>query len=139
MKPLLNKNGVDLIYKEPDMDIIVHADKDLLKQVFINLTINSFQAMSNGGILKVKIDLCLESINNENWVEICFEDNGPGMDSVILNKIFNPFYTTREKGTGLGLAIVHNIIEGHNGLIEARSEKGRGACFQISLPAQMPN
>lgn len=139
MKPLLNKNGVDLIYKEPDMDIIVHADKDLLKQVFINLTINSLQAMSNGGILKVKIDLCLESINNENWVEICFEDNGPGMDSVILNKIFNPFYTTREKGTGLGLSIVHNIIEGHNGLIEARSEKGRGACFQISLPAQMPN
>jgi len=58
---------------------------------------------------------------------------------VILNKIFNPFYTTKEKGTGLGLAIVHNIIEGHNGLIEARSEKGKGACFQISLPAQLAN
>jgi len=139
MKPLLNKNGVELIYKEPDTDIIVYADKDLLKQVFLNLTINSFQAMPHGGILKVKIDLCLDSNNNENWVEICFEDNGKGMDKEILNKIFNPFYTTRDKGTGLGLAIVHNIIEGHNGLIEARSKKGRGTCFQISLPFQLAN
>lgn len=139
MKPLLNKNGVELIYKEPDMDIIVYADKDLLKQVFLNLTINSFQAMSDDGILKIKIDPYFDSNNNENWVEICFEDNGMGMDKVTLNKIFNPFYTTREKGTGLGLAIVHNIIEGHNGLIEARSEKGKGACFQISLPSQLAN
>jgi len=139
MKPLLKKNGVEVVYKVPETEIVVHADKELLKQVFLNLTINSFQAMPDGGILKIKIDSYVDSNNNESWVEICFKDNGTGMDKLILNKIFNPFYTTKEKGTGLGLAIVHNIIEGHNGLIEARSEKGKGACFQISLPAQLTN
>lgn len=136
MKPLLIKNGVELVYKEPDGDFVISADKDLLKQVFLNLTINSFQAMPEGGTLIVKIESCFEVNNSENWVEVSFEDNGFGIDHETLNKIFNPFYTTKEKGTGLGLAIVHNIIEGHNGTIEARSEETKGTCFQISLPAQ---
>ncbi len=139
MKPLLIKNGVKLLYDEPEHDYIVSADKDLLKQVFLNLTINSFQAMSNGGSFTVKINSCVESNGSGSWVEISFQDDGSGIDEETINRIFNPFYTTKEKGTGLGLAIVHNIIEGHNGTIEVRSQKGEGTCFQISLPAQRRN
>ncbi|MDA8105214.1 MAG: HAMP domain-containing sensor histidine kinase, partial [Nitrospiraceae bacterium] len=64
-------------------------------------------------------------------------DTGKGMSAETLEKIFEPFYTTKDKGTGLGLAIVFNIVQKHNGKIEAESESGKGAIFRITLPKQM--
>lgn len=139
MKPLLNKNDIILRYRESTESHIINADRDLLKQVFLNLTLNSFQAMPNGGELSIIVNSSNENSGSDNWVEISFEDNGPGIDQDNLTRIFNPFYTTKDKGTGLGLAIVHNLIESHKGTIEVRSEKRKGTIFQISLPAEKIN
>jgi signal transduction histidine kinase len=67
-------------------------------------------------------------------VEISVADSGTGIAEDDLEKIFNPFFTTKEKGTGLGLAIVHNIIEAHGGLIGVKSTMGKGSVFSITLP-----
>lgn len=139
MTPLLKKNNVDIDYLEPEIQYRLKADKDLLKQVFLNLTINSFQAMPDGGILKIRVNPCIDRNGNDRWAEIIFSDNGCGMDPDTLNRIFNPFFSTKDKGTGLGLAIVHNIIEGHNGTVEVRSQPGKGTAFQLTLPAEAMN
>lgn len=135
IRPVVSKNGVELFYKPARSIIFISGDRDLLKQVFLNLTLNALQAMNDQGRITIASRLYNDDhIPNMRWVEISFSDTGIGIDTEALNKIFNPFYTTKEKGTGLGLAIVHNIIESHNGTIEARSRRRKGAAFHISLP-----
>jgi signal transduction histidine kinase len=74
-------------------------------------------------------------LREKNWVKIIIEDSGNGIAPQEKEKIFEPFYTTKEGGTGLGLSIVHKIIESHNGVIRVESEVGRGATFTVFLPA----
>ncbi len=140
IRPVVSRNSVELEFRPPRKPLIMAADRDLLKQVFLNLTLNALQAMPEGG--RVTIDFrsyADEYLSDRRWVEIIFSDSGVGIPSGSLNKIFHPFYTTKEKGTGLGLAIVHNIIESHQGLLEVRSKPGQGATFLISLPVQEIN
>ena len=113
------------------------GDLELLKQVSLNLVWNAIQAMPQGGelIISTKIvDNGLEFPNATGCLEIRFADSGVGISDHDKRKIFNPFFTTKEKGTGLGLAIVHSIIEVHDGMIEAESSDGQGATFTITLP-----
>ena len=135
IQPVVFKNGVNLMYEKSPQSIFIAADDDLLKQVFLNITLNAMQAMSDKGCISIGFDLRKDHDGADgNWVEIFFKDNGEGIPSESLNKVFHPFYTTKEKGTGLGLAIVHNIIESHGGTIEARSRVKKGTCFLISFP-----
>jgi signal transduction histidine kinase len=90
--------------------------------------------MSEGGDIDIVVRSYRDETPQGNWVEIVFSDSGAGIPGELMHKIFNPFYTTREKGTGLGLAIVHNIVESHRGTIEARSVVGRGTTFMLSFP-----
>jgi signal transduction histidine kinase len=109
---------------------IVAGDAHQLKQVFLNLIINSCDVMSEGGQLTLK----LEKKNQKNETVIAtIEDSGGGIPKDMLSKIFNPFFTTKHNGTGLGLAIANRIILNHFGSIEVRSTK-KGAVFTISLP-----
>lgn len=103
-------------------------DPDKIKQVFVNIIINACEAMENGGTFSIKTK------NEERWVKIFFEDTGVGMDEQEIQKIFNPYYTTKPKGTGLGLAISNGIIELHGGFIEVKSRIGEGSVFTIALP-----
>ena len=106
----------------------INCDPDKLKQVFINLISNGTEAMPGGGLITVKT----EKINK--GIEISISDEGRGMSSDELRRIFEPFYTTREKGTGLGLAISYKIIQAHNGDIWAESSPGKGTTFFIQIP-----
>ena len=74
--------------------------------------------------------------NGMEGAEIIFRDSGEGIDEEIIDKIFLPFYTTKEGGSGLGLAIVHRIIEGHNGRIYVKSKPGRGTQFTLYIPVE---
>jgi len=74
-------------------------------------------------------------LKGKDWVKIIIADSGHGIAPQEKEKIFEPFYTTKERGTGLGLSIVHKIIESHNGLIKVESEVGRGATFTVFFPA----
>jgi two-component system NtrC family sensor kinase len=109
-------------------EVVVDADEELLEQVFINLFTNAVQAMSGAGSLAVTVD------GRQEEVVIKVSDTGKGMPAETVEKIFEPFYTTKNKGTGLGLAIVFNIIQKHNGRITAESEEGRGTTLTIVLP-----
>lgn len=110
----------------------VYIDTDLIHQVLWNLLINSLEAMPRGGQIKVmvrKTDLFLRDA-----VEIVISDSGIGIPDHELDKIFEPFYTTKTEGTGLGLSVVQRIIDDHGGAIDAKSKKDKGAAFYIKLP-----
>jgi signal transduction histidine kinase len=109
-------------------DITIHADPEQLERVFINLFTNAAEAMSGEGDLRVKI------LRGDNLITIKVTDSGKGISVEGQEKIFEPFYTTKDKGTGLGLAIVFNIINKHNGKISIQSEEGKGTTFIITLP-----
>ncbi len=106
----------------------VIADSNQLSQVFVNLILNATDAMPGGGTLTVR------SMLKENEIIIQFEDTGIGIPQKELSKIFDPFYTTKEKGTGLGLAISYNIIKKLNGILSVESELGKGTIFTITIP-----
>lgn len=107
----------------------INADPQKIRQVFWNLGINAVEAMPEGG------EIAITTKSNGDHVEIVFEDSGPGIDAKDVEKIFYPFFTTKEQGTGLGLAIAYRIIEEHNGKIRAESAIGKGTSFNIILPS----
>lgn len=108
----------------------IMADRDQIQQVFINIIINAAEAMPKGGTLT--IDTLLSS--PEDFINIKFTDTGHGIPEHLREKIFDPFYTTKENGTGLGLSISYGIIEQHGGEINVDSISGEGTTFTIKLP-----
>jgi signal transduction histidine kinase len=105
-------------------------DREQIENVLLNLGINSIQAIKEQGTIIIKT----EFETHNNVIKITVEDNGCGIPDNIINRIFEPFYTTRTEGTGLGLAIAKEIIEKHNGKIWMESQKEKGTRFYISLP-----
>ncbi|MFC2070597.1 sensor histidine kinase [Chloroflexota bacterium] len=107
------------------------ADARQLQQVFVNLIVNAIQAMPDGGELSIQ-----GSIDEDSWLKVSVEDTGCGILPEDMDKLFTPFYTTkeREKGTGLGLAVSYGIIERHGGRIEVQSKFGEGSTFTVRLP-----
>ncbi|MBV9463485.1 MAG: PAS domain-containing protein [Verrucomicrobiae bacterium] len=104
-------------------------DVDQTKQAFFNLFKNSLQAMTRGG------KLAIETQGFEDKVVVTLSDTGKGIDAPTLKKIFEPYYTTKEKGTGLGLFIVDRIVRQHGGWIEVSSREGKGTTFRITIPS----
>ncbi|HPA15481.1 MAG TPA: ATP-binding protein [Desulfobacterales bacterium] len=108
----------------------IMADSDMLYQAFLNIFINAMQAMPDGGEIHVEIG------SSDNMIEILIKDEGEGVPDNILEKIWDPFFTTKEKGTGLGLGIVKNIIQSHEGSIRIENRPSRGAAVIIQLPVK---
>lgn len=109
-------------------DQVIAADKNQLKQVFLNLFLNAIQAMPTGGTLTFK-----SSLSQDQLLIVTVSDTGCGIPEEQLLHIFEPFYTTKEFGTGLGLSIVKEIIVAHGGDIWADSEPGAGTQINISF------
>ncbi|MCL4501386.1 MAG: ATP-binding protein [Deltaproteobacteria bacterium] len=106
----------------------LYADPNQLNQVLVNLIKNAIEATERGD----RIILSTGSDDNQVWFSI--QDNGKGMSPEVQEKIFHPFFTTKEKGTGLGLAVIHKIITDHNGTIALETVPGAGSTFTIRLP-----
>ncbi len=126
LAPLVETRGVGIINNIADD--IVTGDSELLKQVFMNIVLNAIQAMPDGGVLKVEMD------QKGEFTAVNFIDEGEGIDSGNVEKIFDPFFSTKDKGTGLGLAIAHKIMQSHNGFINAFKNEGKGSTFSVYLP-----
>ncbi len=112
------------------------VDQNLIAQVFHNLILNSKQAMPEGG--EIFIDISMDHsvlVNKKPSLKIVVQDTGKGIPKENLEKIFQPFFTTKKAGSGLGLYIVKSIIDKHEGKIYVESEEGKGAKFTIYLPA----
>jgi signal transduction histidine kinase len=125
------KRSITLI-EELDYDVLpVAADINRLKQVFINLLMNAFQAMKQGGVLYLRT-----SMPDDRSVRVEISDTGEGIPSDRMERIFEPFFTTKKagEGTGLGLYIVRKIVELMNGRISVTSTVGEGTTFTIVLP-----
>ena len=116
--------------------IKILADKNRLKQAFLNIYINALQAMPDGGNLTINISLdnAEKLYSNKIFARITFTDSGQGISRKDMEHIFDFYYSTKKGGTGLGLAIAQQIIEEHDGTIKVETEKGIGTTFIISLP-----
>jgi signal transduction histidine kinase len=128
-------NKVQVIRDEAPSLPPVMADFGQLQQVLVNLVVNAVQAMPGGGKLTIH-----SSLDNDGWVQVAVEDTGHGIAPEHMDKLFTPFFTTKEpgKGVGLGLAVSYGIIERHGGKIEVKSEVGKGSTFTVRLPAYTP-
>ncbi|HDQ03684.1 MAG TPA: response regulator, partial [Deltaproteobacteria bacterium] len=123
----------------------VTADYGQIEQVLLNLYVNAWQAMPGGGSLYLETKNVFMDDNrfkpyintSGNFVKISITDTGVGMDEKTKERIFEPFFSTKEmgRGSGLGLASVYGIIKNHNGFINVYSEKGQGTTFNIYLPS----
>ena len=112
---------------------MVYANYEELKQVFLNIVKNAYEAMPDGGELAIKA--CLRP-DSQKDIEITFIDNGTGIKKENLNKLFNPFFTTKVRGTGLGLAVCRRIIvERYHGKIHVESIENKGTTVKVQLPA----
>jgi PAS domain S-box-containing protein len=129
-----HEKGIDIETEIPPGLPLILSDENQITQVFLNIMINALQAMASGG--KLSIQAQERTFNNERWVNVRFSDTGVGIDKAKLNKIFEPFFSTRQGGTGLGLAIAHRIIEDHGGFIHVDSVEGSGSVFTVQLPVR---
>ncbi|UCH22238.1 MAG: histidine kinase [Deltaproteobacteria bacterium] len=132
--------------KSYDVDIQIHrrqplpemmVDPEQMKEVFVNLVINSCEALKRGGRIVIHEEVSVTPPLGEVAV-IRVSDNGPGIHDSIKDKILQPFFTTKEEGTGLGLSIVARIVEEHQGRLEITSKKGEETTFIITLPLKEP-
>jgi len=110
----------------------VNVDPTLIGQAILNLLLNAAEACDSGGKVTVRFHSPTENAEVKQF-RISVRDTGPGIPASILDRIFNPFFTTKDQGTGLGLAIVHRIVEAHDGTIVARNLEGGGAEFEIRV------
>jgi two-component system NtrC family sensor kinase len=116
----------------PDIPAIF-ADPNQLEQVFINILLNASHAMENGGDLRINT----RNSGKGEFVVVAISDTGCGIPKENLQKIFDPFFSTKENsGTGLGLSVSYGIINSHGGMIEVESSVGVGTTFTISLPIE---
>ena len=121
---------------------LIKGDPDQLQQVFLNLILNAIQSMPQGGTLRLFIlseytsKKGLKEGDPQYYLVVSIEDTGTGMKREVIQNIFNPFFTTKDKGTGLGLTISQGIVRDHEGWIDVESEAGRGSTFRVYLPAE---
>jgi signal transduction histidine kinase len=106
----------------------ISVDPEQIRQVLLNLTINATQAMPKGGQIK------LRAVQYGESVRIEVEDEGVGIPTEDVERVFDPFFTTRSDGTGLGLPIAYQIVSQHGGHITARNNPERGMTFVVTLP-----
>ncbi|RJR47996.1 MAG: sensor histidine kinase [Deltaproteobacteria bacterium] len=133
LKQRLESYRVQVEVKRSERMPEVWADPEQLKEVIVNLMLNACDAMATGGLITVRESKGqVASVGQVAYLII--SDNGPGIPASIQDKIFQPFFSTKEEGTGLGLSIVSRIIEEHGGHIQLRSREGEGAAFMITLP-----
>ncbi len=132
---VLNVTTKDTQIHVPQNDVIIKCDPEKLEIVFTNLLLNATQAMNNCGIIYFRIkDTQITDDANKDFTTIEIEDTGPGIPKSLMNKIFDPLFTTRQIGTGLGLVSCKNIIEKHGGYIDIKTEINKGTTFTINIP-----
>jgi signal transduction histidine kinase len=129
LRPQIEKHRIH-VQKEFQPLPPILMDREQMKQAILNLLLNAVQAMPTGGQLALKG----HAPEGNRWVQLSIRDSGVGIPAEDINKLFDPFFSTKEGGVGLGLSITHRIIDQHDGKIEVESAPGKGTLFTIWLP-----
>jgi signal transduction histidine kinase len=112
----------------PDSQVATRIDRDRVRQILLNLLNNAQDAAGQGGQISVALE------HSDGWADVIVSDNGPGVPEEDRERVFEPFYTTKEKGCGLGLSLVKRFAEEAGGTARCESKAGRGARFRVRLP-----
>jgi two-component system sensor histidine kinase HydH len=126
------QQGVQISTSFRENGLTIQADPQQLKQVVLNLFLNSLDAMPKGGRLEVVTQLAADRL------ALKVSDTGQGIPPDRVHQVWDPFFTTKERGMGLGLAIVKGVVERHGGQIAISSQPGQGTTVQLSLPVNPP-
>jgi signal transduction histidine kinase len=129
MTPQARLAGIDLQCDVPLQPVFVRGDEDMLQQAVLNLVTNAMEAMKTGGHLNLSV------ASNHNTVTLAVADDGPGIPSEMRGKVFQLYFTTKEKGSGIGLAMTYRAVQLHNGTVDFVSEVGRGTTFRLHFPS----
>jgi C4-dicarboxylate-specific signal transduction histidine kinase len=127
------KNGVSVRTQLAEGLPAIEGDRVQLQQLILNLIVNAVEAMSGIGEGSRKLQISAE-IDGSNCVLVAVRDSGPGLDPASMERLFDPFYTTKSSGMGMGLSICRSIVDAHGGRIWATANVPHGATFQITLP-----
>jgi signal transduction histidine kinase len=130
--PELKRHGIEIEVVAPGVSPELFLDRDQIRQVMLNLLRNSREAMPGGGKITIRIDQ-----DPDEGVEVGIVDTGVGIDPSNLERVFDPFYSTKDMGTGLGLAFVRQVLTEHGGRITCTSQPGRGAAFRLVFPERL--
>jgi signal transduction histidine kinase len=128
VRPQATMQKVNLQFSAEPKQITIRGDRDLLKQAILNVVMNGIEAMRNGGTLTVQAQLL------GAHAVLTIQDEGPGIPEVNQGKVFQLYFTTKEKGSGIGLAMTFRAVQLHNGTIDFASESGRGTVFRMRFP-----
>jgi signal transduction histidine kinase len=128
MRADLARHGVTLELEVPDEALTARVDEAQIKQALFNLVRNAREAMQGGGVVRVSVSSAPEV------VRVVVEDQGPGIDPDVAERLFDPFFTTKGHGTGLGLSVTRQIVAAHGGTIRHEARPGGGSRFVLSLP-----
>jgi signal transduction histidine kinase len=131
--PEAERLGVRIERASSSAPLPVKIDSDLLKQAVLNVVINGVQAMPGGGVLSIRLD------REDGSAQVEVQDEGQGIPPEIRDKIFNLYFTTKEKGSGIGLAMAYRVMQLHNGSVDFESEPDRGTTFRLRLPLSEPS
>jgi signal transduction histidine kinase len=121
--------GIEVRFERRHVPVTVRADRELIRQVWLNLAANALEAMGERGTLTLRW-----SEGEGDLVVVEFEDTGVGIKADDLKQIGRPFFTTKERGTGLGVAMAQRIVERHGGQLVFASAAGRGTSARVALP-----
>jgi len=125
-----HKEGITSTFEPSEHALEIVADPGQIRQVINNLIVNAIQATPNGGLLK------LRTKGDRKWIYLTVFDSGQGMTKEVVDKMFIPFFTTKEagRGTGLGLSVVHGIVTEHGGVVNVKSRPGQGTEIEVRFP-----
>ena len=132
----LRTSGVQLITDLSEGIPWISVDRNQIKQVILNLVHNALHAMPTGGEIHITTDR--RSRDQRDWLAMSLADTGTGIAPENIERVFEPFFTTRAKdgGTGLGLSVTYGIVADHGGLIDVESQVGKGSTFTVWLPVE---
>ncbi|MGK0304314.1 MAG: two-component system sensor histidine kinase FlrB [Gammaproteobacteria bacterium] len=128
---MLQSQQANLVLSLPEPDVIILGNKTALVGALQNLIHNALTVKPKNALITVAAS---RQSGNPDWVDLSVTDNGPGIKNENLNRIFEPFYTTKSNGTGLGLAVVRSVAQSHQGKVRVTNLVEGGACFTLSLP-----
>ncbi|WP_289028074.1 ATP-binding protein [uncultured Paraglaciecola sp.] len=133
---MLQRQQAKLILQQPESDLTILGNKTALLGALQNLIHNALTIKPENAVINLSV---VQDSDQPNWVSVSVKDNGPGIKDENINRIFEPFYTTKSNGTGLGLAVVKSVAQSHQGKISVSNLADGGACFTLRLPIHNSN